>query len=176
MAAIGYHHDMLRHIGIAAAAAVALTAAGWVRSAESVAQTSEPAPSQSATISPTAVKAAEDATQAAREVTFKIEGTGAKATVRLYTIGRTRTRVVVTIPQGAQYQVRLYPGSDCSNNRAMAASAIALTPMNSVAGNAPQSQAIVELPIEELTKNYLVDVRNMNQQSEVAAACAHLAP
>jgi hypothetical protein len=82
----------------------------------------------------------------------------------------------VTIPQGAQYQVRLYPGSDCSNNRAMAASAIALTPMNSVAGNAPQSQAIVELPIEELTKNYLVDVRNMNQQSEVAAACAHLAP
>jgi hypothetical protein len=48
--------------------------------------------------------------------------------------------------------------------------------MNSVASNAPQSQTIVELPIEELTKNYLVDVRNTNQQSEVAAACAHLHP
>jgi hypothetical protein len=167
---------MLRQTRIAIAAALALTAAGWVHSTESAAQTSAPAPTQSATFSPTAVEAAKDATKAAREVTFKLEGSGLQGTVRLYTIGRTRTRIVVTIPQGSQYQVRLYPGSDCSNNRAMAASAILMTPMNSVAVNAPQSQTIVELPIEEVTKNYLVDVRNMNQQSEAAAACAHLTP
>jgi hypothetical protein len=132
---------------------------------------------QAATMPPS-VRAAQDATKAARQVTFDLERIGGKVhgTVQMYTIGRTRTRIAIKIPTGGNYRFRLYPGTECSENRAMAASAIALTPMNSIAANAPQSQTIVQLPIEKVTQNYVVDVRDANTKSSVIAGCAHLTP
>ncbi len=82
-------------------------------------------------------------------------------TVALYQIGRTRTRIVVRIPQGGNYALSLYPGSDCADNIEQVRSAIALAPINTAAANAPESQTIVEVPIEKLqSDNYVIDVRN----------------
>jgi hypothetical protein len=151
---------------ISAAAVLLLAAApGW-----GVANAANPP--QSATVSPQSARAAQDATQAARQVTFSIARHG-QGTVRLYTIGRTRTRVVISIPQGGKYSVHMYPGSECSTNRMMAASAVALTPMNTAVANGQASQAIVALPIEKISNNYVVDVRNATDKAGVIAACAH---
>jgi len=128
-------------------------------------------PPQSATVSPQSARAARDATQAARQVTFSIAHHG-QGTVRLYTIGRTRTRVVLNIPPG-NYRVRMYPGSECSTNRMMAASAMSLTPMNTAVANGQASQTIVALPIEKVSNNYVVDVRNATDRAGTIAACAH---
>jgi hypothetical protein len=124
------------------------------------------------TPSPQAVKAAHDATRAARKVTIHLAG--GDGTVSLVPIGRTRTRVRISVPQGSAYRFRLYPGSDCSSNRGMAASAIALAPMNQAGNNAAPSETIVNLPIEKVSQNYVVDAQSATTNAQVASACARL--
>jgi hypothetical protein len=162
---------VIRTIGIATAgAALVVVTAGRLDPAAVAAQ--------AATMAPSSVQAAQDATKAARQVTFDIARIGGTVhgMVQMYTIGHTRTRIAISIPKGGNYRFKLYPGTECSDNRAMAASAIALTQMNTAAGNAPQSQTIVQLPIEKVSRNYVVDVRDANTKSSVIAGCAHLTP
>jgi hypothetical protein len=158
---------MKMQVIVAGAVVVLASGSGWTAANAAY-------PPQSATVSPQAAQAAHAATQAARQVTFSIQHT--PGTVRLYTIGRTRTRVVIAIPRGGNYRFRMYPGSECSTSRARAASALALTPMNTAVSNGPASETIVELPIEQVSKNYVVDVRNATDKAGVIAACTHLSP
>jgi len=134
-----------------------------------------PAPATSGTPSPEAVRAAADATKEAKAVLLEARnGSKVSGTVSLQTIGRTRTRVTVRIPDGGNYALMLHPGTDCSDNAVMARS-IALAPLNSAAPNAPESQTIVELPIEKLqSENYVVEVRDATNRDAVAQACAKL--
>jgi hypothetical protein len=126
------------------------------------------------TPSPQAVKAARDATAQARSVTLHLDP--GDATVSLQRIGRTRTRVRVLVPQGGNYRFRLYPGSDCNSSRGTTASAVALAPMNTAGPNAVPSETIVNLPIEQVSQNYLIDVQNATTNAQVANACARLSP
>jgi hypothetical protein len=132
--------------------------------------------SRTASPSAQADKAAELATKAAKQVLLESRhGSNMNGTVALYQIGRTRTRVVVRIPQGGNYALSLYPGSDCADNIEQVRSAIALAPINTAAANAPESQTIVELPIEKLqSDNYVVDVRNATNRQALAQACARI--
>jgi hypothetical protein len=126
---------------------------------------------------PTAMRAAELATQKARQVLFKIRtagGTYSTGTATLQPIGRTRTRITLRIPPGpSDYSARLYPGSECNDQRNMAAT-LTLAPLNSAGANAPVSHTIVNLPLEKLSSHYLVDVRKAAQRQAATEACAHL--
>lgn len=127
------------------------------------------------TPSPQAVKAAEDATRAARKITFETRnGSGVNGSVGLYTIGRSRTRVLVRLPAGGKYRVTLYPGSDCIDNRTATAADVALKPMNFNTTGASMSSTIISLPIQKVQSNYVVDVRDANNRAAAAAACARL--
>ena len=120
-----------------------------------------------------AVQAAHAATRAARVITFHLSG--GSGSVTLQRIGRTRTRIVLRVPPAARNEsARLYRGRDCNDQRHLADSLVALAPINSAGSGAPVSQTIVSLPIERLTSDYVVDVRNRTSRSQVAAACAHL--
>ena len=127
-----------------------------------------------AATTPQAVQAAHAATQAARVITFHLNG-GGNGSITLQRIGRTRTRIVLRVPAAAANEsARLYRGRDCNDQRHLADSLVALAPINSAGTGAPVSQTIVSLPIERLTSDYVVDVRNRTTRSQVAAACAHL--
>jgi hypothetical protein len=151
---------MNRRIIVAAAAAASL---GFGTAAASFAQ------------SPTAVKAAHDATRAAEAVTYRLmTGSAQSGTVSLQQIGRTRSRITVrfnTAP-GSGTQLGLYRGSDCVNS----AGALANTPIPLSGFNGSQvSRTIVAVPISELRSgNYLVAVRNATQQQQAAQTCARL--
>lgn len=124
--------------------------------------------------SSTAVKAAHDATLAAKAVTYKLmTGTAQSGTVTLQQIGRTRSRVTVrfnTAP-AAGTQLGLYRGSDCVNPAgAMANVPIPLSPVN----GGQISQTIVALPLTKLRGNYMVAVRNATQTQQAAQTCARL--
>jgi hypothetical protein len=131
-----------------------------------------PAP---ATPSAQAVQAAADATNAARKITFETRnGSGVSGTVGLYTIGRSRTRIVVRLPAAGKYRLTLYPGSDCIDNRAATLADVALTPTNFNTSRASISSTIVTLPIEKVRSNYVIDVRDASNRAALAAACARL--
>jgi|GEM_PF-1568544 len=125
--------------------------------------------------SPTAVKAAHDATLAAKAVTYKLmTGSAQSGTVTLQRIGRTRSRITVRFSAAgnAGTQLGLYRGSDCVNAAgAMANVPIPLSPVN----GSQISQTIVALPLAKLRSgNYMVAVRNATQQQQAAQACARL--
>jgi hypothetical protein len=127
------------------------------------------------TPSPQAVKAAADATRAAQKISLEPRnGSGVTGNVALYTIGHSRTRVVVTFPTAVKYKLTLYPGSNCVDNRTATASDVALTPMNFNTSRASMSQTIVSLPLEKVRSNYVLDVRDATSNAAVATACAHL--
>jgi hypothetical protein len=122
-----------------------------------------------------AVKSAADATREARKITFEaLNGSGLSGTVGLYTIGRSRTRILVRLPAGGKYRVTLYPGSDCVNNRTATASDVALMPTNFNTTRASSASTIISLPLEQVRSNYVVDVRDATNRSSLAQACAHL--
>jgi len=138
---------------------------------------SGPAAAQQAPVKPSvqAVQAAADATRAARKITFETRnGSGVSGTVGLYTIGRSRTRVLVTLPAGQKYRVLLYPGTDCVDNRSATAAAVALAPTNFSKTGASSAATIVSLPIERVRSNYVVDVRDANNRTALTEACARL--
>jgi hypothetical protein len=127
------------------------------------------------TPSPQAAKAAADATRAARKITFETRnGSGVSGTVGLYTIGRSRTRILVQLPTTGKYRLMLYPGSDCIDNRTATLADVALTPANFNTTRASVSSTIVSLPIEKVRSNYVIDVRDATNRAAVSAACAHL--
>lgn len=124
--------------------------------------------------SSTAVKAAHEATLAAKAVTYKLmTGTAQSGTVMLQQIGRTRSRVTVrfnTAP-AAGTQLGLYRGSDCMNPAGAVANVpIPLSPVN----GSQVSQTIVALPLTKLRGNYMVAVRNATQMQQAAQTCARL--
>ena len=131
---------------------------------------STPSPSEQS------AEAARKATAAAQKVDIALESrTGANGKVTLQRIGRTRTRVTVTIPGGTDRTITLHRGTDCTDPHYAGATAIALAPMNSTGANPPVSETIVELPLETLTsRDYVVDVRNATTRREFAEACARL--
>jgi len=127
------------------------------------------------TPSPQAAKAAADATRAAQKITFETRnGSGVSGDVGLFIIGRSRTRIVVRLPNSGRYRLTLYPGSDCIDNRAATQADVALTPTNFNTTRASMSSTIVALPIEKVRSNYVIDVRDAGNRSAVAAACARL--
>ena len=146
----------------------AFAAALAAMSATSVAG-AQPAPSAQA------VKAAADATRAARKVTLETRnGSGVSGDVSMYVIGRTKTRIVVRIPTTGKYRLTLHPGSDCSNNREAAAADVALAPTNFNQSRASMSSTIVSMPIEKVRSNYVVDVRDATSAASLAEACGKL--
>jgi opacity protein-like surface antigen len=149
---------MDRRIFVAAAVAAALSASA----AAALAQSS------------TAVKAAHDATLAAKAVTYKLmTGTAQSGTVTLQQIGRTRSRITVrfnTAP-AAGTRLGLYRGSDCTSPAGAVSNVpIPLSPVN----GSRTSQTIVALPLTKLRGNYLVAVRNATQTQQAAQTCARL--
>ena len=92
----------------------------------------------------------------------------------MYTIGRSRTRIVVQLPATGKYRLTLYPGSDCIDNRTATLADVALTPANFSTSRASISSTIVTMPIEKVRSNYVVDVRDATSEAGVATACAHL--
>ncbi len=125
--------------------------------------------------SPTAVKAAHDATREAEAVTYRLmTGSAQSGTVTLQQIGRTRSRITVrfnTAPTNGT-QLGLYRGSDCINS----AGAMANVPIPLSGFNGSQvSRTIVAVPISALRSgNYLVAARNATQQQQAAQTCARL--
>jgi hypothetical protein len=127
------------------------------------------------TPSPQAVKAAADATRAAQQVNLEaMNHSGVNGSVGLYVIGRSRTRIVVRLPNAGKYRVTLHPGSECVDNRAATLGDVALTPTNFNRTGASMASTIVALPLEQIRSNYVVDVRNANDRAALAAACARL--
>ena len=124
---------------------------------------------------PTSVKAAADATRAAKKVTLEARnGSSVTGDVSIYVIGRSKTRIVVRIPTTGKYRLFLHPGSDCSNNREAASADVALAPTNFNQSRASMSSTIVSLPLEKVRSNYVVDVRDATSAASLAEACAKL--
>jgi hypothetical protein len=120
---------------------------------------------------PTAVKAANDATAQAKALTYQIES--GMGTVTLQRIGRTRTRIRVQLanPAAAGTRITLHSGRQCHEPHAAApVTSLALNPVSQQV-----SQTIVALPLESLQSgNYLVDVQNATARSQFSNACARL--
>lgn len=156
----GYDADVMRRSIAVPAALVALLSLG-------AAAASAQSPSAKD-------RAAALATKKAQAVTLTdVYGHGAMGTVQLEQIGRTRTRVVLTVPGGtARGPLELRRGTDCNANRnAAAVSAIHLNPVNS----SRVSETIVDVPLDALQSgDYLVAVRNATQRAQFLAACARL--
>ncbi len=125
--------------------------------------------------SPTAVKAAQDATREAQDVTYALldRGTGSNiGTVHLRRIGATHSRITVTLrTPAAGTTAQLRPGSDCMGARvANAPHAILLNPFTGRV-----SQTVVSMPLTNLQSgNYLLDVRNATARQQAMDACANL--
>lgn len=119
-------------------------------------------------------RAAQLATKKAQAVTLTdVYGHGEMGTVQLQQIGRTRTRVVLSVPGGtAPGPLELRRGTDCNANRNVAAtSAIHLNPVNS----SRVSETIVDVPLSALQSgDYLLAIRNATQPAQFLAACARL--
>jgi hypothetical protein len=150
---------MKRSIAVAAATVALLGA------------TAAPSPAQSTA----AVRAAHDATLAAKAVTYKLMTGGAQSgTVTLQQIGRVRSRITVRFNGvgNAGTQLGLYRGSDCVSAAGVAANVpIPLSPVN----GSQVSQTIVALPLAKLQSgNYMVAVRRATQQQQAAQTCARL--
>ncbi|HEX3549422.1 MAG TPA: hypothetical protein VHT53_03565 [Candidatus Elarobacter sp.] len=126
--------------------------------------------------SPTAVKAAQDATRHAQAVTYALLDRTSGATigsVTLQRIGSTRSRVRVTLTNPALGSTaRLRPGSDCTSPRvANAPHSILLNPFTGRV-----SETVVSLPISNLQSgNYLLDVQNATERQAAIDACARIA-
>jgi hypothetical protein len=130
------------------------------------------------TPSPNAAQAAHAATQAAQKVTRQIEErhhSGMSGTVELRPIGN-KTEVLVslhsTVPQ--KEAITLHHGSDCQDGANATAADLVLAPMNSAGSNAPPSRTLINLPIQKVSSDYVVDVRNSTQRAQFADACARL--
>jgi hypothetical protein len=125
--------------------------------------------------SPDAVRAAHDATLAAKSVTYKLmTGSAQRGTVTLQLIGRVRSRITVRFSGAgnAGTQLGLYRGSDCVS--AAGATANVPIPLSPVNGS-QVSQTIVALPLAKLQSgSYIVAVRNATQQQQAAQTCARL--
>ncbi len=154
-------------------AALALTASTGV----ALGQSASPSPASSFSPLPTAVKAAKDATNEAKTVTYAIMARGGShvqyGTVTLQRIGGTRSRVRVELtqppPSGTALSIR--PGSDCTSPRvANAPHSILLNPFTGRV-----SETVVNLPLTNLQSgNYLVDMQNATAQQQSIDACARL--
>ncbi|HYZ15958.1 MAG TPA: hypothetical protein VE591_06135 [Candidatus Acidoferrum sp.] len=130
--------------------------------------------------SPNAAEAARKATQQAKQFIYTLEqrhGSGIAGTVMLKPVGnKTQVTVMMSSPMHGNPTLTLHSGTDCIDNRGATAADIALAPMNAAAENAPHSQTIINLPIEQVRRNYVVDVRNATERARLAQACARLNP
>jgi hypothetical protein len=124
---------------------------------------------------PAAVKAARDATLAAKAVTYRLasrQGTN-MGSVTLERIGSTRSRITVRLanPAANGTRVTLHTGRQCHDPHVAAAPApLALNPVSQQV-----SQTVVALPLSNLQSgNYMVDVQDATARSQFAAACARL--
>ncbi|HTJ26733.1 MAG TPA: hypothetical protein VMA36_11290 [Candidatus Limnocylindria bacterium] len=146
---------------IAVLAAAAVSAGGTLASAQTSSQS-----------------AARAATQNAQKVTRQIEErhhSGMGGTVELRPVGN-QTEVLVSLRSATQQKeaITLHKGSDCQDGRFATQADVALAPMNSAGVNAPQSRTLINLPIQKVSSDYVVDVRNATQSAQFAEACAHL--
>ena len=126
--------------------------------------------------SPTAVKAAHDATREAQALTYHLDSPSGShlGTVTLQRIGRTRSRIIVRLanPAAAGTRITLHSGKQCHEPvyTGAAPTQVVLNPVSQQV-----SQTIVALPLENLQSgNYLVDVQNATSRSQFNTACARL--
>lgn len=125
--------------------------------------------------SPTAVKAAHDATRQAKAFIYQLSSrTGTNlGTVTLQQIGSTRSRITVHLanPAAAGTRITLHTGRQCHDPHVNAApNPVVLNPVSQQV-----SQTIVALPLSNLQSgNYLVDVQNATARSQFSSACARL--
>jgi hypothetical protein len=155
------------------------TAPSVAPSVPSTAPTAAPKPAAPRTPKPSAkaVRAARDATRKAEAITYHLVGaSGPRGSVALYPIGRTRSRIVVTVPGGTTQRITLHRGTDCSDARNASQADVSLAPLGAaIAANAPQSETIVDIPIDQLRGgNYSVAIANATQRAQFAQACARL--
>jgi hypothetical protein len=152
----------MRRPNIAILTAAAVCAGGTLASAQ--------------TASPNAARAA---TQAAQAVTRQIEQrhhSGMSGTVQLHSMGVNRTEVLVSLHSMVREKpmVTLHRGSDCQDGRFATQADVVLAPMNATSENAQQSRAVINLPIQKVSSDYVIDVRNATQSAQFAEACARL--
>jgi hypothetical protein len=125
--------------------------------------------------SPTAVKAAHDATRQAKAFIYELDsGSGTKiGTVTLQRIGSTRSRITVKLanPAAAGTRITLHSGQQCHDPHVSAtANQVVLNPVSQQV-----SQTVVALPLENLQSgHYLVDVQNATARGQFSSACARL--
>ncbi len=155
------------------------TAPSVAPSVPSAAPAAAPKPASRRTPKPSvkAVRAARDATRKAEAITYQLIGAGgSRGSVALYPIGRTRSRIVVTVPGGTTQRITLHRGTDCSDARNASQADVSLAPLGAaIAANAPQSETIVDIPIDQLRGgNYSVAIANATQRAQFAQACARL--
>ncbi len=127
--------------------------------------------------SPKAVRAARDATRKAETITYRLVGpSGSRGSVALYPIGRTRSRIVVTVPGGTTQRITLHRGADCNDARYGSQADLALAPLGAaIAANAPRSETIVDIPLDRLRAgDYNVAIANATERARFAEACARL--
>jgi hypothetical protein len=127
----------------------------------------------------TSAEAARKATAHAKAFIYSLEqrhGSGMAGSVVLKPVGnKTQVTVMMSSPMRGNPAISLHPGTDCVDNRNATAADVALAPMNAAGANAPTSQTLINLPIEQLkNRNYVVDVRNATERARVAQACARL--
>jgi hypothetical protein len=127
--------------------------------------------------SPTAVKAAHDATQEAKALTYRLDSPGGShlGTVTLERIGSTRSRITVRLanPAAAGTRLTLHTGKQCHDPAYTGAAPPTQVVLNPVSQQV--SQTIVALPLDSLQSgNYLVDVQNATARSQFSTACARL--
>ena len=128
--------------------------------------------------SPSAVKAAQEATRKAQAVTYTLLRRGGSAvnlgTVTLQRIGSTRSRIRVVLanPAAAGTRVTLHSGTDCGDPHFAGAPHQML--LNPFTGRI--SQTIVAVPLADLRKGaYSVGVQNATARQQFVDACAQLA-
>jgi hypothetical protein len=125
--------------------------------------------------SPTAVKAARDATRQAEALTYQLDSASGShlGTVTLQRIGSTRSRITVKLanPAAAGTRITLYSGQQCHDPHVSGtANQVVLNPVSQQV-----SQTVVALPLENLQSgNYLVEVQNATARSQFSSACARL--
>ncbi len=126
--------------------------------------------------SPSAVKAAHDATLKAQAVTYALLGRGSGTnlgTVTLQRIGSTRSRIRVQLanPATAGTRVTLHSGTDCHDPHFAGASRSLL--LNPFTGRV--SETVVALPLNSLRSgDYLVAVQNQTARQQFVDACSRL--
>jgi hypothetical protein len=141
--------------------------------AATIAAAPAPLPAQT----PSQVKAAQLATQHAKNVTYQLldRSSGVNlGTVTLQRIGATRSRIRVQLanPALTEPRVTLRSGRDCNEPRIAQAprSPILLNPFTG-----RTSTTIVNLPLTNLQSgNYLVDVRTATGRAQAMDACSRL--